>query len=170
MSAYADTAARLGLGVLVQLGQADGDPLASPPVLETFLNVGEVTDATKSGAKADSVDATNHQSIEGYREFISGLREAGELSVSGNWIDPAGDQPTGFTTQQDVEALFDSGERRHWRIVVPPLPGEGEVSPGYFEGTAMVSSFGDMNFAPDKLLNYSFKLKISGKFQYHATA
>jgi predicted secreted protein len=168
MSDYVATAARLGLGTLVQLGQNDATPLASPPGAETFLNVGEVTDVAKSGAKADTVDATNHQSIEGYREFLSGLREAGEIQVSGNWIDPAGTPPTDFTTQQDVEALFDSGERRNWHIVVPPLAGEMS-SPGYFTCKAIVNSFGDSNFSPEKLINYSFKLKISGKFTYVAT-
>jgi len=165
MSAYTETAARIGLGTLVQMGQNDALPLASPPVLESFKNVGEVTNAIKSGAKADTVDATNQQSIDGYREFIGGLRDAGEIQVDGNWIDPDDTQPDGFTTQQDVEALFNSGARRNYRVVVPPLAGEVD-SPGWFAFKAIVAAFGDSTYSPDKLINYSFKLKISGQYTW----
>lgn len=169
MSAYTETAARIGLGTLVQLGQNDANPLASPPTLETFLNIGEVTNTVKSGAKADTVDATNQQSPDGFREIIAGLRDAGELQVDGNWIDPEATEPDGFTTQQDVEALFNSGAKRNWRVVVPPIAGE-EVSPGYFAFKAIVSAFGDSTYSPDKLINYSFKIKISGKYTWTPAA
>jgi len=167
MSDYTASAARLGLGTLVELGQNDAAPLASPPTPETFLSVGEVTDVAKSGAKSDTPDVTNHQSPDGFREFISGLKEAGEVQVSGNWVDPSISPPDNFITQEVVEALFNSGERRNWKIVVPPAAGEMD-SPGYFSFKAIVNSFGDSNFGTDKQINYSFKLKISGKYTYVA--
>lgn len=165
MPEYTDSAARVGMGTLVQLGQ--NDYTASPLSPETFLNIGEVTDVAKSGAKAGTHDSTNMQSIDGYKEFIAGLREAGTVKVTGNWINPTDTLAEDFTSQEDVNSLFDSGERRHYRIVVPPLPGEGETSPGYFEFSAIVESMGDSNFKPDGLINYSFTLKISGKYSWH---
>jgi hypothetical protein len=161
---YTDSAARVGMGTLVQLGQ--NDATASPVSPESFKNIGEVTDVAKSGAKAGTHDSTNMQSIDGYKEFVAGLREAGTVKVTGNWVDPEGTFATDFTSQEDVEALFDSGEKRNYRIVVPPMPGE-EDSPGFFSFSAIVESMGDSNFKPDGLITYSFSLKISGKYTYN---
>jgi len=166
MSIYTESQARIGMGTLVELGQ--NDATLSPPSVETFLSIGEVTDATKSGAKAGTHDSTNMQSIDGYKEFVSGLREAGTVKVTGNWVDPSVIEPTGFVSQDAVNALFDSGERRNYKIIVPPLPGE-DTSPGFFSFSAIVESMGDSNFKPDGLITYSFSLKISGKYSYTST-
>ena len=160
---YTESQARLGLGLDLQLGQNDANPLSSPPTEETFVSIGEITDLGKSGAKADTPDVTNMQSPDGFREFISGLRESGEVSVTVNYV--AGD-----TSQGDVETLFNSGEKRNWHIVVPPAVSLGEVSsPGYWTFKAIVDAFGDATMSPDKQISQSFKLKISGKYAFTAT-
>src|SRR6266567_3427774 len=134
---YTESAARLGLGTQLQMGNNDADPLASPAVVETFTDVGEITSLGKSGAKADTPDVTNMQSPDGFREFISGLREAGEVSCTVNYVH-------GDTTQAAVEGLFNDGERRNWRIQVPPSATLGETeSPGYWAFKAIVASYGD---------------------------
>src|ERR1039457_4030320 len=101
---YTNTAARVGMGTLVQLGNNDAEPLASPPVEETFSNIGEVTDVAKSGAKAGTHDATNMQSIDGFKEFVAGLREAGTVKVTGNWVSEEDVEDTDFVNQDVVEA------------------------------------------------------------------
>jgi predicted secreted protein len=146
------------MGTELQLGQDDA--VLSPPSPETFAAVGEITNLGKSGAKADTVDVTNMQSPNGFREFISGLREAGEVSCTVNLV-------VGDDTQDSVEGLFETGERRNWRIVVPPAAGEVS-SPGYYEFKAIVSGYGDATFTPDKQISVTFKLKISGTYEFVA--
>ena len=84
MSTYTESAARLGLGLALELGQ--NDAVISPASPETFKSVGEITSLGKSGAKADTVDVTNMQSPDGFREFISGLRDCGEVSCTVNFV------------------------------------------------------------------------------------
>lgn len=157
---YTASQARLGLFTELRLGQNDALPLASPPVAETFLAVGEITALGKSGAKADTVDVTNMQSLDGFREFISGLRESGEVTCTVNFV-------PNDTVASSVEGLFNTGTRRNWHIVVPPDPSAGEMtSPGYWNFKAIVNSFGDATLSPDKQISVTFKLKISGKYTF----
>src|SRR5438876_8940971 len=133
---YTATAARLAEGTIVELGNNDADPLASPPTPETFTPVGEITALGKSGAKTDTPDATNMQSGR-FREFISGLSEAGELGVTSNWS--PGDDSHAF-----VEEPFNSGERRHVKVIVPPDPSAAEMpSPGDWGFLGMLIGCGD---------------------------
>jgi hypothetical protein len=160
---YTESQARLALGTELQLGQNDADDMASPPTEETFVAIGEITALGKSGAKADTPDVTNMQTPDGVREFISGLRESGEISCTVNYV-------VDDSSQAAVEGLFYSGERRNFRIVVPPNEGLGEVaSPGFWYFKAIVNSFGDTTLSPDKQISQSFKLKVSGKYLFQDT-
>ncbi|MBZ5566570.1 MAG: hypothetical protein LAN64_01835 [Acidobacteriia bacterium] len=153
---YTESAARLGLGLSLELGQDDA--VLSPISPETFKQVGEITSLGKSGAKADTVDVTNMQSPDGFREFISGLRDAGEVSCTVNFV-------VDDAVASQVEGLFNSGERRNWKIVVPPAASEIS-SPGYWSFKAIVNAYGDATLTPDKGISVTFKLKISGKYTF----
>lgn len=64
--------------------------------------VGELTSIGGMKLKADVIDVTNHDSADGYKEFIGGLRDAGEFPIEGNFIqDDAG--------QLALLASFNSG-------------------------------------------------------------
>lgn len=45
-----------------------------------FVEVGYITNISGPGMSRDAVDVTNSNSPNGYREFIGGLRDGGELS------------------------------------------------------------------------------------------
>lgn len=72
------TNARIGHGVLFKVGNG-----ASP---EVFTTVAEVTSITPPGMSRDAIDATHEESPEGWREFIGGLKDGGEVSLELNFV------------------------------------------------------------------------------------
>lgn len=72
------TQAKIGYGNLFKVGNG-----ATP---EVFTTVAEVTNITPPGISRDSVDATHMQSPEGWREFIPGLKDGGEVELEINFV------------------------------------------------------------------------------------
>lgn len=71
------TNAAIGHGTLWKRGNG-----ATPT--EVFTTVAEVTALSGPGMSKDTVDATHMESTDRYREFISGLRDGGEVTVTLN--------------------------------------------------------------------------------------
>lgn len=46
----------------------------------------EVTDVQGPSIVADTIDVTNHASTDAFREFVAGLLDGGEVTVSANFI------------------------------------------------------------------------------------
>lgn len=103
------TLAAIGYGTLMQRGNADGPP-------ETFTTIAEVRSIKPPQSEADDIDVTHMLSPSGYREFIQGLKDAGEASFTVNWIP---NDPTQAETGSGLLALAISGAVRTWRIVLP---------------------------------------------------
>lgn len=74
----AQTKARIGFGVLFKI-ESDASPQA-------FITVGEVLNVKPPAISRDAVDATHTESPNGYREFIPGLKDGGEVSFDINFI------------------------------------------------------------------------------------
>lgn len=68
-------------GTVLGLGNGDGPP-------ETFTPVAEVTNIDVLDVKVDTNDVSSHDSAGQWREFIPGMKDAGELSMDLNY-DPA---------------------------------------------------------------------------------
>ena len=96
------TDAAIGYGASFKRG--DG---ASP---EVFTALGEVTAINGFELSKDTVDATHMGSPDRYREFISGLRDGGEVSVELNFV-PDGTAITNAFTD------FDADVARNYQIV-----------------------------------------------------
>lgn len=138
------TDATIGLGTILAYGDG-GSP-------ETFRTLAEVTDLTGPGMSRETPDATHMLSPDGYREFLGGLKDGGELTVECNHLpnDASQDSSTG------VLALFESGDKRTWRITFPTTPTV------IWEMDAVVSAF-EPSFPLDDKLGLSVTLKVSGK-------
>src|SRR5579872_1715581 len=93
----------------VLLGNADGNPLASPPVLETFTAIKEVQTVAFSGSKVDIVDVTHAKSPNRRREYIATLIDSGELQFACNFI-------PGDTTQSTMQTTMDAAAPRNWQV------------------------------------------------------
>lgn len=71
--------AQIGHGTLFKRGNADGPP-------ETFTTVAGVHDTISGPSLSkDTVDATHFASTDRYREFLSSLRDGGEVSLPVFW-------------------------------------------------------------------------------------
>lgn len=126
---------------------------SSPP---SYVYIAELQTIQRTGSKSDLVDVTNMESIGGYREYLATLRDAGDVSFSGNYI-------PNDATQQDLQTLFDGATLSEWEIVLPPAPAQGfETSLGTWSFSAYVQS-NDYDMPHDKEGKISGKLKITGK-------
>lgn len=72
------TNALIGMGVLFARG--DG---ASP---EVYTNIAEVIDVSPPSMTKDQVEATHTGSTDSFREFIPGLKDGGEASITVNFL------------------------------------------------------------------------------------
>lgn len=101
------SAAIWAYGSLLQLG--DG------AVSEAFTSVAEITELTPPQMSRDDIDVTSHQSSDGYREFISGLRDGGEVSFKANWL------PTNSTHDGTTGLLetFNDNVNHNWKVILP---------------------------------------------------
>ena len=77
----------------------------------TYTDIGGIHD-TISGPElsADAVEVTDHDSADGWREYIGGLKDAGEVGFKVNW-DPADTQHDALVAQ--VGNVID------WKITFP---------------------------------------------------
>lgn len=94
-------------GSLLQLGNG-----ATP---EVFSTIAEVRDITPPPMERDTIDVTSHDSTGGWKEYIGGWRDGGEVEFECNWL------PTN-TTQDGVSGLlatFADNVTHNWKIVLP---------------------------------------------------
>lgn len=138
------TDAKIAYGTFLEY--SDG---ASPP---TWTSLAEVVNITGPGMSRELPDATHMQSPGGWREFIGGLKDAGEITVECNHLpnNATQDASTG------VLSFFASGSTKDWRLRFPVSP---EVT---WEFEAVVSAF-EPEFPIDDKMMLSVTLKVSGQ-------
>ena len=124
--------------------------------LKTKLKVNDtaVAGLTSIGGlelSADTIDVTTLDSDGGYREFIQGFKDGGEVSIEG-FFDPA-KYGEGQTTLYD---LFESGDVTPFKIEFPP-----EMKASWkFDG--VVTGYGTSASLEDPLA-FNGSIKVSGK-------
>ena len=101
------TAAIWAYGSKLQIGDGAGS--------EAFTDVAEIVELTPPAMSRDEIDVTSHNSADGYREFISGLRDGGEVSFKANWL------PTNTTHDGTTGLLesFNDNANHNWKIILP---------------------------------------------------
>lgn len=144
------TQARIGFGIHFAIGNG-----ASP---EVFTNIAEVTDVTPPSMTKDQIEATHTDSPDGFREFIPGLKDGGECSITMNFLadnvtqneDPgAGATPPGL-----LYNFINETETRNYKIT---FPGTGKT------WTFRASVIGYQPAAPiDNRMTAVVKFKVAG--------
>ena len=99
------TNARIGHKTLFQLFDQTVSPAA-------WFTVGEVKNITPPSFARDAVDATHTESPEAWREFIPGLKDAGEITAELNLV------PDSDSTEK-LLGTFDSDDLQQARILFP---------------------------------------------------
>lgn len=69
--------------------------------------VAELTNIGGVEIKVDTIDVTNHDSASGYKEWIAGLKDAGEVPIEGNFIPGDTDGQIGLLTDLAAGTLQD---------------------------------------------------------------
>jgi len=72
------TQASIGYGTVFSLESAPGSG--------SFVRIAEIDDLTPPNEKADVLDATNFDSPDGYKEFIAGMVDPGDLKAAMNFL------------------------------------------------------------------------------------
>lgn len=102
------TQARIGHGVLFQRQNDD-----SPP---TYDSIAEVTNVSGPSLSRETQDASHSDSTERWRDFIAGMKDGGEVTVTMNFL------PDHDTQKYATDGLlkdFDSNSLRNYRITFP---------------------------------------------------
>jgi len=99
---------------------------------------------------ADTIETTTLDAVDGYRTFIGGLKDAGEVSISGYF------DPTTGQGQAEMFADFESGTVNAYTIEFPP------ALKAKWEFNAIVTGF-STGVELEDLVSFEATLKVSGK-------
>jgi len=132
--------ADLGFGVLLKVG--DG------ATAEAFTTVAELIGLSGPGLSMDTVESTHTESAGANKEYIAGLKDAGEISADFNFL-PANATHQGLITDQENRTL------RNFQIVWPDTAGTT------WSFSAFVTNYEPASPIEDRMTS-SVTLKISG--------
>lgn len=103
----ASTAA-IGFGVNLQRNNTGNSPLS-------WEDIGEILEINGPSLTRDAVDVTHSASTDRYREFVTGLRDAGELTATIALL-PASAQGS---KQRELLDDYESNSRVNYRLIFP---------------------------------------------------
>lgn len=96
---------------------------------------------------ADDIDVTAHDSTDGYREFIQGLKDGGSVTLEGNF--------THVASQIGLKTLLDSGDVVAMKIEFPDALATWTFS-GYVNALSTSAPMEDK-------ISFSASVKVTGK-------
>ena len=100
------------LGTLLKTGNG-----ASPEVFTTVSQVGNITGP---GVKADTIDVSNHNQANAYKQFIAGLKEGGDVKFV-LFFDPS-DVTQNQTGAQGLLLLLENRVVTNFQLALPTSP------------------------------------------------
>ena len=111
--------------------------------------VSELTRIGSPSITVETIDVTNHQSPDGYKEFIAGLMDAGEVPIEGNFISGDTNGQIGLVNDLNGKVIQD------YAITFP------DATTWTFK--ALVTAFQTGEADVNGKLSFSATLKVSGK-------
>ena len=109
--------------------------------------IAEVLSITGPGMTRDFIDVSNLDSIGGYREFIAGFRDGGELTFSMNFT---------IGGYDDLLLDYESESVQSYELI---LPDSGTTT---FSFSGFVTNL-PLNITPDDAVTVDVTIKISGQ-------
>lgn len=147
----ADSDARTGFGAFLQKGDGQSS--------ENFITMLGVTSMAGPTISRSTHDVTAMTSPGGWREFIGGLKDGGEVTFDANWLPrdaTQGQEDGGFMAEFDKDSCESRG---NWRILVPACPGEDEVILTF----AGIVTAQNIQIPMDDKMSFSGTIKVSGR-------
>ena len=109
--------------------------------------IAEIRNITGPGMTRDFIDVSNLDSTGGYREFIAGFRDGGELTFSMNFT---------IGGYDDLLLDYESESVQSYELI---LPDSGETT---FSFSGFVTNL-PLNITPDDAVTVDVTIKISGQ-------
>ena len=146
------TKAQLGIGTFLQYG----DNSASP---ETFTTLAEVKDGPTWSVTRELLEVTNQDSPNQSREYILGLKDGSEFTVTCNMAgDGTGTGDAGHHESHDVVlGIQEAGTARTWRVL--ETLANSDIREWRFE--ALVLGY-EVDASPGTEKTVAFTFKITG--------
>lgn len=119
-------------------------------LLKDLAEIGGLTSISGIEITAETIDVTTLDSDGGYREFIAGFKDGGEIALEG-YFDEA------MTSQADMQTSLDAGLPEDYTIEFPTIP----KATWTFKGVVTGFKVGDVDL--DGLVNFGSTIKVSGK-------
>ena len=125
-----------------------GGTLADPPAADTAdTKVAEVKGITGPGITGDDIDVTHTDSSDGYREFIPGLADSGEVSLDVNFTKAELALIWSYVrTERTYMVTFSDGSKWYGNGYVKGITNEAPLD-GAITGTVTVKCSGKWVFA-----------------------
>lgn len=123
----------------------------------SFGLVANVSDLGGPERSREAIEVTAHDSPYQYREFVKGLKDGGEVTLTLNYS-PA------ETTHRALDGDFEEKDLRRYQLVLLP----GDVNEHTWEFTALITDIGDA-FPVDDRMEREVTVKISGRPTLTAT-
>lgn len=136
-------AGRDGFGVTLERSNMTGSPV--------FAAIGNIVNVGGPEIERETYDVTAHDSTGGWREFIGGLKDGGEVSVELNYDPDIHDVLVGD---------FDDISARDYRLTWPTV--EGQATGARWAFTAFMTGFAPEGPSDDKLA-CEITFKVTGK-------
>lgn len=112
-----------------------------------WVKIAEINSITGPGMTRDTIDVTSLDSTGGYREFITGFRDGGTVSLSMNFT---------RSTYDTMLADFESDSAQNYEIVLP----DAENTSLEFEGLVTECP---LSISPDDKITSDVVIKVSGQ-------
>ena len=145
-------AAVKALGTLLKRGDGGGP--------EVFTTVAEITNISGPSLGIDTIDVTSHESVGGWREFITGIADGGEITIDINYIpdNSAHDAVTGLLKDFEDQIAGTLTGGRNYQLVFP------DTANTTWTFTAWITAFEPVADASgSEKLGASVTLKITGQ-------
>lgn len=111
----------------------------------------EVNSIAGPNLASEAIDVTAIGSPNGYREFIQGLKDAGDLTIEMNLV-------PGGAADALIRTLFEAGEAVQWRVTIPSA---GSPSTEQMTGNAIITGYSYTVPAAEKMAA-TLTLKVTG--------
>lgn len=127
-----------------------------------YVAVGEITSITLPSLSRDAIDATHTESEDGWREFIPGLKDAGEVTIEMNFVPPgSGGESPDSSSDVLIRSQFDRDDLTACRITLP-----GNASPSEVLTFNAIFTGYEVEGPVDDKMTATLTLKVSGKVTY----
>jgi predicted secreted protein len=117
----------------------------------SFAPIAEITTITPPTYTANTIDVTNQNTTEWFKEYVVGVRDAGTLSITANYLSSS----SGHTDK--IPNAFYNGSKLAWKIALA-----GASSMNVFYGFGYITSY-QFQSPPDGAVTFACSMKVTGK-------